>query len=241
MLTVILAIGREILRGRVQDTNSWTLARRLTAERMPKGSRTSEEAARYTAHGQQSTDVVPGDYWATVARWQANGYVARFSKYLVQDLDCVPGRGPATGPGCRVEDVGQSIVRKVAVPIRAGVPARSRRDGWARVAVRHAAGDRYVARLTAAELYGELGRQIEQIIANISLNTATVIAGDFNSLATFAAPKYLLARGLCDSFASVTPQPESHPTWRWPTRRGRSSSLETTGTRAVFEGGCSRR
>lgn len=30
MLTVILAIGREILRGRVQDTNSWTLARRLT-------------------------------------------------------------------------------------------------------------------------------------------------------------------------------------------------------------------
>jgi hypothetical protein len=28
MLTVILAIGREILRGRVQDTNSWTLARR---------------------------------------------------------------------------------------------------------------------------------------------------------------------------------------------------------------------
>lgn len=30
MRTVILAIGREILRGRVQDTNSWTLARRLT-------------------------------------------------------------------------------------------------------------------------------------------------------------------------------------------------------------------
>lgn len=30
MRTVILAIGREILRGRVQDTNSWTLARLLT-------------------------------------------------------------------------------------------------------------------------------------------------------------------------------------------------------------------
>jgi nicotinamide-nucleotide amidase len=30
MLTVILAIGREILRGRVQDTNSWTLARHMT-------------------------------------------------------------------------------------------------------------------------------------------------------------------------------------------------------------------
>jgi len=31
MLTVLLAIGREILRGRVQDTNSWTLARQLTS------------------------------------------------------------------------------------------------------------------------------------------------------------------------------------------------------------------
>jgi molybdenum cofactor synthesis domain-containing protein len=30
MLAMILAIGREILRGRIQDTNSWTLARRLT-------------------------------------------------------------------------------------------------------------------------------------------------------------------------------------------------------------------
>lgn len=28
--TVILAIGREILRGRIQDSNAWTLARRLT-------------------------------------------------------------------------------------------------------------------------------------------------------------------------------------------------------------------
>jgi hypothetical protein len=53
------------------------------------------------ANGQQSADVVPGDYWATVAAWQANGYVARFGKYLVQDLDCVPGSGPAAGPGCR--------------------------------------------------------------------------------------------------------------------------------------------
>jgi molybdenum cofactor synthesis domain-containing protein len=28
--TIILAVGREILRGRIQDSNSWTLARRLT-------------------------------------------------------------------------------------------------------------------------------------------------------------------------------------------------------------------
>jgi lysophospholipase L1-like esterase len=53
------------------------------------------------ANGQQSADAVPGDYWATVAAWQANGYVAMFGTYLAQNLDCVPGRGPATGAACR--------------------------------------------------------------------------------------------------------------------------------------------
>ena len=71
------------------------------------------------ANGQQSADVVPGDYWATVAGWQANGYVALFGKYLVQELDCVPGRGPATGPGCR-----QLQVLNLA---RSAVPGRSSR------------------------------------------------------------------------------------------------------------------
>jgi lysophospholipase L1-like esterase len=63
--------------------------------------------------------VVPGDYWATVAGWQANGYVALFGKYLVQELDCVPGRGPATGPGCRqlqVLNLARSAVPKEVEP-----------------------------------------------------------------------------------------------------------------------------
>jgi molybdenum cofactor synthesis domain-containing protein len=33
--TVILAVGREILRGRIQDTNSWTITRRLTGLGLP--------------------------------------------------------------------------------------------------------------------------------------------------------------------------------------------------------------
>ena len=71
------------------------------------------------ANGQQSAAVVPGDYWATVAGWQANGYVALFGKYLVQELDCVPGRGPATGPGCRqlqVLNLARSAVPDVVEP-----------------------------------------------------------------------------------------------------------------------------
>lgn len=52
------------------------------------------------ANGQQSAAVVPGDYWATVAGWQASGYVAQFGAYLAGVLDCVPGQGPAAGPNC---------------------------------------------------------------------------------------------------------------------------------------------
>jgi hypothetical protein len=71
------------------------------------------------ANGQQSADVVPGDYWATVAGWQANGYVARFGDYLTQNLDCVPGKGPATGPACRqlqVLNLARSAVPKEVEP-----------------------------------------------------------------------------------------------------------------------------
>jgi lysophospholipase L1-like esterase len=53
------------------------------------------------ANGQQSADVVAGDYWATVAGWQANGYVAQFGKDLTASLDCLPGKGMGVRPGCR--------------------------------------------------------------------------------------------------------------------------------------------
>lgn len=53
------------------------------------------------ANGQQSADVVPGDYWATVAGWRANGYVAQFADDLATALDCLPGQGQRTPTGCR--------------------------------------------------------------------------------------------------------------------------------------------
>lgn len=53
------------------------------------------------ANGQQSAEIVEGDYWATVAAWQANGYVAQFADDLETGLDCLPGRGNGTPGGCR--------------------------------------------------------------------------------------------------------------------------------------------
>jgi lysophospholipase L1-like esterase len=53
------------------------------------------------ANGQQSADVVPDDYWATVDAWQADGYVAQFSEDLESTLNCLPGKGKRTRAGCR--------------------------------------------------------------------------------------------------------------------------------------------
>ncbi len=44
------------------------------------------------ANGQQSAPVVPDDYWATVAAWQAAGYTAQYRDVLAEELDCVPGK-----------------------------------------------------------------------------------------------------------------------------------------------------
>jgi lysophospholipase L1-like esterase len=53
------------------------------------------------ANGQQSADVVPGDYWATVDAWRAHGYVAQFGDDLESTLNCLPGKGRNTRSGCR--------------------------------------------------------------------------------------------------------------------------------------------
>jgi lysophospholipase L1-like esterase len=53
------------------------------------------------ANGQQAANVVPGDYWATVDGWRANGYVAQFSEDLESTLDCLPGRGGGVPSGCK--------------------------------------------------------------------------------------------------------------------------------------------
>jgi endonuclease/exonuclease/phosphatase (EEP) superfamily protein YafD len=51
----------------------------------------------------------------------------------------------------------------------------------------------------------------------------TIIAGDFNSIATFAAPQTLLKNGFVDSFAECNKNPESLPTWHWPMKNGELS------------------
>lgn len=74
------------------------------------------------ANGQQSADVVPGDYWATVAGWQANGYTALFGAYLEQEFDCMPGQGPAAGPACQQLQV-LNLARS-AVPVEVDPPGK---------------------------------------------------------------------------------------------------------------------
>jgi len=59
-------------------------------------------------------------------------------------------------------------------------------------------------------------REIEQIYKSLSSRHPTLVAGDFNSFSSGAAVKYLTKRKMTDSFASVTNQPDLHPTWRWP-------------------------
>ena len=61
-------------------------------------------------------------------------------------------------------------------------------------------------------------REIEHVVKNLPLESPTLIAGDFNSMSSFAAPTFLAGKGLVDSFASVTDQPDTRVTWRWPTK-----------------------
>lgn len=74
------------------------------------------------ANGQQSAPEVSGDYWATVAGWQANGYVAQFGDDLKSDLDCLPGKGKGTRPGCK--HLQQVNLARSFVPAMDGQPAK---------------------------------------------------------------------------------------------------------------------
>jgi endonuclease/exonuclease/phosphatase family metal-dependent hydrolase len=62
--------------------------------------------------------------------------------------------------------------------------------------------------------------EIEAVLAKIDESVPTIIAGDFNSISTFAAPGALLSKGFADSFAETTKNPESFVTWHWPTGTG---------------------
>ncbi|MHB1037688.1 MAG: endonuclease/exonuclease/phosphatase family protein [Pirellulales bacterium] len=60
--------------------------------------------------------------------------------------------------------------------------------------------------------------EIEAVVKTVNADQPTIVLGDFNSLSTFKAPKRLVQLGFVDSFASVTAEPDTHPTWYWPTR-----------------------
>lgn len=60
--------------------------------------------------------------------------------------------------------------------------------------------------------------EIDAITKSVELSRPLIIAGDFNSISTFAAPKRLVELGMLDAFASVTKDPDNRPTWQWPTR-----------------------
>ncbi len=62
-------------------------------------------------------------------------------------------------------------------------------------------------------------QEIEYLYKNLAADVPTLVGGDFNSLAEFAAPKFLLGKAFIDSFASVTEQPDNHRTWHWPVGR----------------------
>jgi endonuclease/exonuclease/phosphatase family metal-dependent hydrolase len=60
--------------------------------------------------------------------------------------------------------------------------------------------------------------EIARIYEHLSPGLPTIVAGDFNSLSSGAAPASLRKRGFADSFAAVTEAPDTKATWRWPTR-----------------------
>lgn len=58
-------------------------------------------------------------------------------------------------------------------------------------------------------------REIQYVLDNLEKDIPALIVGDFNSISTSSAPKALQQAGYLDSFASVTEQPETHPSWQW--------------------------
>lgn len=58
-------------------------------------------------------------------------------------------------------------------------------------------------------------QEITAIMQELDFSVPTIVCGDFNSPASFKAPQSLMGRGLVDSFAAVTEEPDQTPTWKW--------------------------
>ncbi len=63
-------------------------------------------------------------------------------------------------------------------------------------------------------------REIATIMEHVRTDIPVLIVGDFNSCSMFHAPTHLVNHGFVDGFAAVNENPESHPTWHWPTKYG---------------------
>jgi len=96
-------------------------------------------------------------------------------------------------------------------------------DGWVQVANVHLMplipGGRAegAAALTKRFIETEAvrGKEIVWLHGELTKGTPTIIAGDFNSPSAMSAPAYLTRHGFTDSFAAVTDQPDTQPTWHW--------------------------
>lgn len=64
-------------------------------------------------------------------------------------------------------------------------------------------------------------KEIEALMLRLKPEMPTIVAGDFNSISTFVAPKMLQKNGLLDSFGQVSTNPDAQPTWKWPIREPR--------------------
>lgn len=56
--------------------------------------------------------------------------------------------------------------------------------------------------------------EMEAIVGTFDVREPVVVAGDFNSLSTFAAPSRLVKMGLIDSYAARHAAPDAQPTWQ---------------------------
>lgn len=72
--------------------------------------------------------------------------------------------------------------------------------------------------LAALQLLGQTeqirSQEIETICKSLPRDKRVVMLGDFNSSPDWAATTYLAKRGFVDSFAAVTPNAATQPTWR---------------------------
>lgn len=58
-------------------------------------------------------------------------------------------------------------------------------------------------------------REIEHFYHQFDPDRPMVLAGDFNSVASLSAGRFLADQGLIDSYRSAAPQAEPEPTWGW--------------------------